>query len=223
MSDPNVTVTPAVPVAVNIEPGKAPVAPPGVVAAPPSPTPAPSESDKDPQWLGARLDRERKKILADLGVEDVEDGKKSIAELKAKREAEKTAAQKATELEGKLKTTAAEKEAMAEALGTYAKAQMATLSAEQRAAVTALAGEDAAKQLKAIEALTPTWKAAGSPAASTTAVTPAPVADTAPRANAPNAPTTSPPDPKAIHAELQKTNPVIAARYALANGVFDSK
>lgn len=158
-------------------------------------------------------------MLADLGIEDVEDGKKAIADLKARKDAEKTAAQKAAEFEGKFKTTEAERQRLGEALTIYAKAQLAGLSETQRAAVTSVAGEDPAAQLKAIEALTPTWKAAAAPVATS----PTAPADTAPRPNAPSAPTTSPPDPKAIHAELAKTNPIIAARYALAHGLFDTK
>ncbi len=55
--------------------------------------------------------------------------------------------------------------------------------------------------------------------------TPAPPpADTAPAPNAPkDAQSVSPADPKAVYLELKKTNPVIAARYALQHGIHDSK
>lgn len=219
MSD--AVITPAAPV-VTIDPA-GPAKPPAAPAAAP---PAPPDPDKDPQWIGARLERERQKVLKDLGIEDVEDGKKAIDDLKKRRDADKTYAQKATELEGKLKTTSAEKAEMAEALGAYAKTQLAALTPAQQKAVTDIAGEDAAKQLKAIAALTPTWGSApaappaGAPAAPPPA---APPGDTAPRPNAPNAPPPgSPPDPKAIYAELKKTNPFIAARYAIAHGVHDT-
>lgn len=180
----------------------------------------------EPNWLPARLERERRQVLKDLGVESIEDGKKAIAEINAKRESEKTAAEKASDLDNKLKAANAEKATMAETLATYAKSLMGGLTEAQKSAVIAIAGEDASKQLKAIEALTPTWqtKAPDAAAATATAVaTQKPVvADTAPAKTAPgDTPTTSPPDPKAIHAELLKTNPVVAARYAVANGIFD--
>lgn len=176
------------------------------------------ENEK-PAWLDARLERERAKVLKDLGIDSVDDAKKALAELNAKREAEKTAAQKAADLETSLKATKAENENMASALNAYAKAQMGTLTEAQRQAVVGVAGEDPAKQLKTIEALKPTWVSASAPAV------PAVEApkDTAPAPAAPKDGTTSsPPDSKAIHAELKKTNPILAARYALSNGIFDN-
>lgn len=221
MSDPNVTATPVAP-AVTVDPGTGKPAP---AAAPPPAPPAPAgEPEEKPSWLNARLERERRSLLKEMGVENVDDAKKALADLKAKQDAEKTSAQKAAELAESLKASNAEKASMAEALGVYAKAQLAGLTEVQRSAVTAIAGEDPAKQLKTIEQLRPTWGAA--PAAPTQApAAPAPPpkpADTAPAPSAPkDGPATSPPDPKAVYAELKKTNPVIAARYALANGVHD--
>lgn len=220
MSDPNVTVTPAVPV---LDAGAQPKPAAAAAAAPPAATP-PAGDPENPQWLGARLERERAKLLKDLGLENLEEGKKAIGELNAKREAEKTAVQKATELDASLKQTKAEKEAMAEALGGYAKTQLAALTEAQRKAVTDIAGDDATKQLKAIEALSPTWKAPAAPVTDTKATDAKPT-DTALPANAPKdagGDNKSPPDPKAIHAELKKTNPFIAARYAQANGLHDT-
>lgn len=203
MSD--VTVTPDAP-AINV-PEKSP-----------APAPAPvgkSEADGKPEWLDARLERERSKLLKDLGVQSIDDAKKILAEHAAKAEAEKSTAQKAAELETSLKATKAEKESLAAALGEYAKAQMGALTEAQRSAVAAVAGDDPALQLKTINALRPTWASAAAPAAP---------ADTAPPPAAPKGgPVSEPPDAKAIHEELKKTNPVLAARYALANGVFDNK
>lgn len=194
-------------------------------SAPKSPAPAPAkagkgEADGEPDWVGPRLERERAKFLKDLGVDSLETAKAAIAANKAKEEAEKTTAQKAAELESSLKATKAEKDAMASALGTYAKGQMATLTEAQRNAVAAVAGDDPAKQLQTIEALKPTWASAAAPAAPAAQEKPK---DTAPAPAAPKDGATSPPpDAKAIHAELKKTNPILAARFAQANGVFDS-
>lgn len=189
-------------------------------AAKPAPSPQPSgEPSEKPTWLDARLERERRSVLKELGIDSLEAGKSAIAEAQAKREAEKTDAQKRGELEATLKKEQAEKQAMADALSVYAKSQMSALTEAQRKAVADVAGDDAAMQLKTITALQPTWASAAAPAA--TVVTPAPQ-DTAPAPAAPKDGNTSPPpDVKAIHAELKKTNPILAARYATANGVFD--
>jgi len=182
---------------------------------------APSPEEK-PSWLDARLERERRSVLKELGIESLDDGKKALATLKAEEDAKKSAAQKAAELETSLKAAKAEKDAMAEALGVYAKSQMTALTEAQRNAVAAVAGDDPAKQLKTIEALRPTWASAAAPAAT---VTPEKPRDTAPAPGAPKdaGTTSSPPDQKAIWEALKNTNPILAARYALANGLFDNK
>jgi hypothetical protein len=208
-----VTVTPSA-ATITVDPAATKTAPATAAATPPA-----GEPNEKPTWLDARLERERRAVLKELGIENLEDGKKAIGEAQAKREAEKTATQKAAELGESLKTTKAEKEEMAAALGTYAKAQMKGLSDEQRAAVTAIAGDDAAKQLKAIEALAPTWKSAPTTETKTTKPADTALAATAPKETTTN---TSPPDPKAIYAELKKTNFVIAARYAQANNIHDT-
>lgn len=182
---------------------------------------APS-SGEDPEWFKPRMERERSKWLKDLGVTSLEDAKKAVDAAKAAEDAKKSAAEKAAELELSLKSTQAKANEMAEALGAYAKSQMGALTEAQRNAVAAVAGEDPAKQLKTIEALRPTWASAAAPAAP---AAPPPPKDTAPAPAAPKegAVTSTPPDAKAIHEELQKTNPVLAARYALQNGLFETK
>lgn len=212
MSGTDTAVVTAEGAAIAIDPNASPAAP----AAKPTPA-APEE----PAWLGPRLERERAKILKDLGVESLDEVKKAVGEAKKAEEAQKSDAQKRGELESTLKKELAEKQALTEALGSYAKSQMGALTDEQRNAVSALAGEDPARQLKTIEALRPTWASAAAVAAP--AATPAPK-DTAPAPAAPKegAPL-PPPDAKAIHAEMLKTNPIAAARYALENGVFETK
>lgn len=214
MSD--AVVTPTEGTVVSIDPTN------GNVQAPaPAPKPA-ATSPEDPAWAGQRLERERNKILKDLGVGSFEDAKKAVDAAKAADEAKKSAAEKAAELELTLKSTKAEAQALAEALGAYAKAQMGALTEAQRNAVAVVAGDDPAKQLKTIEALRSTWASAAAPAAP---AAPPPVRDTATAPAAPKegaAPST-PPDAKAIHEELKKTNPVLAARFALQNGLFGTK
>lgn len=183
------------------------------------PAPAANPEGKPP-WLDERLERERAKMLKDLGAESFDAVKKVMDEARSLEEQKKSDAQKRGELERDLKAEREQKQAMAEALGAYAKAQMGGLTDAQRAAVSGIAGDDPAKQLKTIEALRPTWASAAAPAA---------VADQRPKdtALAPAMPRDgaqgSPPDTKTIHEELLKSNPILAARYALANGVFDTK
>ncbi len=202
MSDPTVTTAAEPSIALDPATSKPPAATPNA-----APAPAPEEK---PAWLDARLDRARAQALKDAGFDSEEDAKQAAAERKAEREAKKTVAQKNAELEASLKTTT-------EALGTYAKGQLASLTDAQRNAVAAVAGDDPAKQLLTIEALRPTWASAAAPAAT--------VKDTAPVVAGPKdaGSQISPPDNKAAHAEMHTTNPVVAARFAIENRLFEIK
>lgn len=93
------------------------------------------------------------------------------------------------------------------ALARVNEAQLATLTAEQRAAVTKLAGGDQVRLAEALS-LAPVF---------------APPRQTAAMPNAPAAinETSTPTDHKAIWAELKEINPVAAARYAINNRIFD--
>lgn len=202
---------------VTVDPTTTQATPP---AAAPSAPAARSADERDPAWVNERLERERAKLLKDLGVDSVSAAKKAVEAAKAADEANKSSADKAAEATAKLAAVEAEKAALAEALGVHAQSVLSGLTAEQQAAVKAIAGDNAAAQIKAVAALTPTW-AKAAPAAAPTA--PAPPADTAPPATAPNGTVVSPPDPQAVHAELLKTNPIVAARYAEANGLLKLK
>jgi hypothetical protein len=183
-------------------------------------TPAAAAPEEKPAWLDSRLERERSKMLKDLGVESFDDAKKVLEQAKAVEEQKKSDAQKRGELESTLKAEREEKKAMADALSAYAKSQLGALTDAQREAVAMVAGDDPAKQLKTIEALKPTWaSAAAAPAAPAqkpkdTAPAPAMPKDGAPA---------GPPDAKAVHEELLKSNPILAARFALANDLFKDK
>jgi len=93
--------------------------------------------------------------------------------------------------------------------------EMGALTQAQQAAVTAIAGNDAAAQLRAIDALAPTW-AAPAPGQAP----PAPPIP-APGQSAPVNPNPPPPNPnpqpnvQATYADLQRRNPVQAANYLL--------
>lgn len=215
--DNTITTTAEPSVALDTSAAQPPQAAPPPAAAPSQSAKTSSDSEK-PHWLDARLERERKAVLRDLGVEDVEAAKAALAELAAKREGEKSAAQRAAELDAALKAERETVGAMRDALNAFASGAMAALSEAQRAAVTAVAGDDPAKQVRTIEAMRPTW--AASAAAPEAPAPPSPPADTAPARGAPSdGGGVSPPDTRAVYDELRKTNPIIAARYAQANGL----
>ncbi len=218
MSKEDIQVVPAT--AVTIEPPTPQI---NAQQTPQAPAPAPAKSEtsaeEKPSWLDARLERERRSVLKELGIESLDEAKKTLTEAAAKKEAEKSVAQKLGEVE---KERASERKRMTEMEETFsvlATAQLKTLSDAQRAAVALVAGDDPAKQLKTIEALRPTWASAAAPAAT---ASPEAARNTAVAPNAPKDAGTlsSPPDHKAIYAELMKSNPIFASRYALEHGVF---
>lgn len=218
MSDTNIqaAVIPAVTLSENT--ANAPPA-----AQPPAPSQAPAKSEtpaeEKPSWLDARLERERRSLLKELGIDSTDEAKKLISEANAKKEAEKSDAQKRGELEKDLESKNKRLNEMAEALGAHATAQLKGLNDQQREAVLGIAGDDPAKQLKTIEALRPTWAGAAAPAAAASPEAPRNTA-VAPSAPKDEGTHSSPPDHKAIYAEMLKTNPILASRYALEHGVF---
>ncbi len=187
-------------------------------AAPAAPPPAQAgEPNEKPSWLDARLERERKQVLKDLGIDSLDAGKSAIAAAKEAAEAKKTDAQKAADSAKALESTSSELARAKAAVSEYAKTLMTGLTDAQKAAVNEVAGEDAALQIKTVNALRPTWASMPAPAAAV-------VQNTLPAKGTPSdsGTATSAPDPKAIHAELKKTNPYFAARYAVANGIYAS-
>lgn len=198
------------------------------VVAPVVATPAAPVVETEPHWLKPRLEREaasaRTALLAEIGVTDPEAAKKLVADEVARKEASKSLEQRAIDAE---KARDAEKLRVTELSGTVtsiATERMTGLTEAQRAAVTAIAGTDAAAQLKAIAALAPTWAtaspltqtAATTASTATTVTTPAPApaaANTAPGPNAPAPTTTSQPDHKAEYKRLKAENPVLASAY----------
>lgn len=184
---------------------------------PPAPSaPAAKADERDPEWINARLERERKTLLKSIGVDSEEAAKKAVAELKAREEAAKTLEQKAAEQAAALIAKENELVEARKANAEYAARQMLGLTAEQKAAVIALAGEDPTKQLSTIAALSPTWAKAEqqTQAADPAAKTPKP-ATTAPARSAPDGTQTSQPNHRATYEHLKDANPFAAARYGL--------
>ena len=194
-------VAPAAPSTPVLAPAPAPAAP---AVAPPS---------ADPEWLNGRIAQAKQsaqaELLKSLGVQNVDDVKAAIASANAKAEAEKTAETRAAELKSRLDAETARAGEQGKVIAEFAGRQMGVLTAEQKSAVMAIAGDDAGAQLRAIAALQPTW------AAPTAVVTP-PAVDTAPGHTAPSATNPgSPPNHRAAYEAAQKTNPFAAAEYGL--------
>ena len=187
-------------------------------ANPPVVVPPASTQEQDPHWLKPRLESAQKAaekaVLERLGVTDVEAASKAIAAANAAAEANKTAAEKAAELQQQLNASKTEAERLTATTREYAARMLGVLTAEQQAAVKAIAGEDAAKQLQAISALGPTWAKQE----------PAKPVNTAPVGGPPSDPT-SPPDHRSHYESLKSTgNPFERAAYGLAHPeVFNPK
>jgi hypothetical protein len=177
-------------------------------------------ADLPPEALKQRLEQAahaaQTKLLADLGIANVDEAKAAIAAQKAAAEAAKTDAEKLAALN--LRVTA-----QAEALTVAVSQAASKITSEQKAAVDAIAGADAVAWLKTYAALAPTWGAAPAATVADTPITApaaAPIlASTAPAAPAP-APTTqtSQPDHAAIYSSLQTTNRFAAAQYLQQHG-----
>lgn len=199
-------------------PPATPAAPPAAPANPPAATPS-KAGDLPDEALRQRLERERAKggeeavqaMLSKLGVTSEADISAALTAFKAAQDAAKTTEEKLAELnlvKEQISAKTAQYETIIKARAT---AELSELTEEQTNAVKAIAGEDPAQQLKAIDALKPTWKQSAS---APKPAPPAPPADTAPaRAAAPDATNQSPPDHKAVWEAMQKTNPFAAAAY----------
>lgn len=200
-------------------------APPAILTPPGAASPtAPTVEPKvgDPDWLNGRIAKAKQSaesaLLKSLGVATADEAKAAIEAAKAKADAEKTAAERAAELKAKLDGESAKTAEQGKIIAEYAARQMVGLTAEQTAAVKAIAGDDPGKQLSTIAALQPTWAktdASSSTAQSATAPKTAP--DTAPGHTAPNGAATSPPNARAAYEAARKVNPFAAAEYGLRN------
>jgi len=186
----------------------------------PAPAPSAQESDPNPAWLKARLDREREKaqkeLLRDLGVDDPKAAKDALTAYKAAQDAAKTEAQRLADEVASLKPKAERLSTLEGVVNARAEAELASLTDTQRAAVVSLAGDDPAARLRTIDALRPTWAAQQAANAAAPKPLAAPASTTASAAAPrPGEPTQT--DHKAVYADLKKSNPMAAAAYALAH------
>jgi hypothetical protein len=156
MPDDVVVPAPATPPA----PATAPAAATPPAAAPTSATPVQAE----PTFLQDRLERERRSVLKQLGLNPekgipsqkaIDDAAAALAEGKKGRKAERKAKEAAEAEVAQLKTKVA-------AIKTFADITMAGLTPEQQAQVKAAAGDDPSEQLKIVALLQPTFTKAAS-------------------------------------------------------------
>ncbi len=199
-------------------------APAPVATATPAAPPAapPTAPEASPPWLPARLDQAkavaREELIKELGIADTVKAKEILSAAAKAEEDAKTAAQKLGETSKTLESEKAKRERYERVVASHTERAMSGLTDAQKAAVRAIAPDtDPAAQLHAIDALTPTWNAAPAPVAAPAPEAPKPPANTAPPPNAPPSATASPPNHAAIVAELEKTNPFLAAQYALSH------
>lgn len=200
-----------------------------------SPAPNQASSDDDESFVrmpkaafNERLASSRsaaeRAVFEELGL--TRDEIAALREEKRQREdAQKTLEQRVAERDAELKAAQQERDSYLATIKDRAGTEMELLTEQQREAVKKLAGERPAEQLKAIDALWPTWKQAATaqaeprPAASQE---PPPQAQTSPAPSAPGG--GAPPgevDHRAKYEDLEK-NPFLRARYGAlhANSVY---
>jgi len=128
-------------------------------AAPPPQEPK-SKDEGDPEWLPQRLEQARRAMLRDLGMENVDDAKMAMAELKKRRESELSEIDQLKSRLEELEPKAGERDTLRNLVEAQAVASLGVLTEIQRKAVLDISGEDPASQLKTIERLAPTWHSA---------------------------------------------------------------
>jgi len=130
------------------------------------------------------------------------------------------AARAALEASRNLHAITADLESTRSIVAEQAGRMMGVLTGARQAAIRAVAGDDPAAQLKAIQAIAPTWSSEDRAAAAAAAppappAPPAPAANTAPPPTAPEgASPDSPPDHRATYESLS-TNPFARAAYGM--------
>jgi hypothetical protein len=212
----------------------------------PAPTNAQANEDPNkepnelPAWVAKRVEQAkragakdaeavvRKAMLAELGVDDPAKIKQIVDEQRKREEAQKSQEQKLAELTVREQQREARLKELEETVKLDASEQLAALTEDQRKAVLDLAGEDPAKQRKAIATLRPTWAPA---APATPPIVPATNASQAPvvaptKPAPPTAPGNVAPTPAGtqvvanhlqVYEQLLASSPFVAADYYQAH------
>jgi hypothetical protein len=197
----------------------APVAPVVDTLAPIAATPAaPVAADAEPAWLADRLERTKRSMLKDLGAENVDDVKAALADLKKRRDSEKTETDRLKARNAELEALGAKASAYETAIAERAAAAVASLTAEQREFVEESAAGDPLRILRLADKARAAFP--GTSAAATQAAK-APIAAPASSSAAPGpAPATSQStNHLATWESLKATNPIQAAHYLVAHTV----
>lgn len=203
-------------------------APPPAAPPPAAPPPPAVDAGTEPPWLNGRIAQAKTsattELLKTLGAASVDEAKAAVEAARVAADAKKSAEQRAAELDGQLKSASQQRDELAGVVKARAELELKALTPEQLAAVTGIAGDDPAKQLRTIDALKPTWAkpAVASPGAAPLAAP----ASTTQAATPP--PAVNPPaavDHAAVYDELNKSNPMLAAHYLTLHGpaVFEGR
>jgi hypothetical protein len=217
----------------NTDPATTPEATPPVAPATPPPPPVMPQAPQggEPNWLSARLQRERDKAERDfakqLGV-PVAEAKEKLKALQKLEDAKKSDTERLTERNTELEAKARRAAELEAAIKARADVEMKALSEAQQKAVQAIAGTDSAAVLTAIDQLKPTWTPAAPPVTESAAAAATTTNEAAtPTAPTPTAPATTTPtgvapagndgageqDHKAVYEGHKQTNPYAAAIY----------
>lgn len=210
---------------------------PAAPAQPATPLPAaatpsaatPPADDQNPPWLAARLERERRTALAELGIKDPAKAKEVLTAAEKAAQEAKSQGEKLGEANARLKELEEEREQHLETFKSIAESRLKGLTDKQREFVLKTAGDDPQNQIFVMDNAAEMWGAQAPASAQVTpAATPAPAtpaSGTAPPPTAPASTTISQPNHKEVHSGLLKTNPFAAANYALEHmaDVFPEK
>lgn len=178
-------------------------------------TPAPSApAAGEPAWLPERIERAKRSVLNEAGFKDADEAKAAKAALDATKSEQQKTAERLAALEPK----AQQSDGFKARLERYADSELAKLTEPQRAAVTAIIGDDKTRALDVIVELRPTWASGTSADAKAAPVAAETPKQTAPGRIAPTEATTSSVASKlAEYTRLKDTNPFAASNYLAAN------
>lgn len=182
------------------------------------------------EQLKSRLDETREKaakaeraaVLKEIGVSSIEEAAAASKAAREALEAQKSELQRLSEqrevAERERAALAAKVAELEPVVALRADAEFTKLSAEQQAAVVALAGDDKAQRLRVISALASTWSVGAAPSPSPPAALPppptTPPATTSAAGNSPaSAATSAPANHRAQYEALKQSNPTAAALY----------
>ncbi len=188
-------------------------------AQPPTQTPAPATptaTTEEPAWLPDRLAQKEKSLLKDLGVANIDEAKAAVKAAKEAELAKKSLEERYSTVNTDLVQLQQQHKEQGEIIKMRAEAEFSSLTPEQQKAVTDIAGDNHAKRLQTITALSPTWKKPESAPKVETKAEKKPVGEAKPTSN--DGTKTAPGsdgevDHLAVYESWQSKNPLRAAAY----------